>query len=242
MNLSEATLLIVEDEPDLLEVTWEGLSPFAAKVLTAKDGSLALKVLESAKVDAIVTDVRMPVMDGVALLKNVRSASPEKPAVIIVTGYSDLTSREAFDLGADALLAKPVRRKEMIEALERALQGKKELWDLPYPGADSAAMHRDFPSLFEAIASGEVAFGRGGFRLRTTQELPRAVIALQLNFLAERKSLSGQGIVRWEYPREQSVGIEILSLTGNCVDWVFALTASGRRRAFIPAHPAQTSS
>ncbi len=242
MNLSEATLLIVEDEPDLLEVTWEGLSPFAAKVLTAKDGSLAMKIIESAKVDAIVTDVRMPVMDGVALLKTVRAASPEKPAVIIVSGYSDLTSREAFDLGADALLAKPVRRKEMIEALERALHDKKELWDLPSPAADSAAMHRDFPSLSQAIASGDIAFGRGGFRIQTTQELPRAVIALQLNFLAERKSLSGKGIVRWEHPREQSVGIEILNLSGNCVNWVFELTAGGRHRAFIPAHPAQTSS
>jgi CheY-like chemotaxis protein len=58
MMLSQATLLIVEDEPELLEVMAESLGPVANRIVTAINGEAALKALASAGVDAIVTDLR----------------------------------------------------------------------------------------------------------------------------------------------------------------------------------------
>lgn len=63
MQLKDATILIVEDEPMLLEITEEWFKSLAGKVLTAPNGAVALKAMENEKVHAILTDVRMPVMD-----------------------------------------------------------------------------------------------------------------------------------------------------------------------------------
>jgi CheY-like chemotaxis protein len=241
MNLKDATILVVEDEPDLLEVMGESLAPVAGKILSASNGEDALKSLERAAVDAIVTDVRMPGMGGVALLQRVRAASPHGPAVILVSGYSDLTAREALNLGADATLAKPVRRRDMIEALERALADKRELWHRPNPGGESAQLAQEFAGLTQAVAGGEIAFGRGGFCIRTRQELSQEPVSLSLKFASDQHSLSGRGIVRWDDLKDQEAGIEIVSLAESCVEWVFGLTGSSRQGPFIPYHTAKTS-
>jgi len=241
MNLKEATILVVEDEPDLLEVMGESLAPVAGKILSACDGEEALKSLDTAAVDAIVNDVRMPRMGGVSLLKQVRAASSHGPAVILVSGYSDLTAREALDLGADATLAKPVRRRDMIEALERALADKRELWRRPNLLSDSAQLAQEFAGLNQAVEGGEIAFGRGGFCIRTRQELSQEPISLSLKFAFDKQNLSGSGIVRWDDLHDQEAGIEIISLAECCLEWILALTGSSRQGPFIPCHTAKTS-
>jgi CheY-like chemotaxis protein len=238
MNLSEATILIVDDEPELLEITAESLARVAGRVLTANNGAVALQTLKAARVDAIVSDVRMPVMDGIELLKNVRSSFPQGLAMMMVSGFSDLTAREAFDLGAAATLAKPVRRKDMIQGLERALADQKQLWREPAPEVENASftLSRDFASLPQAISAAEIAFGRGGFCIRATEHLREAPVHLAINFAADHQTLSGGGMVRWFDPKDKLAGVEILSLAVGCLDWVAGLTREPGR-SFIPAQP-----
>jgi CheY-like chemotaxis protein len=70
MGLKHATVLIVDDEPMLLEIFSEWLQDENCGVLTAGDGAAALQILLSHDVDVIVSDIRMPVMDAILLLKN----------------------------------------------------------------------------------------------------------------------------------------------------------------------------
>ena len=70
MEFRDATVLVVDDERMLLDIFREWLEEENCRVLTAGDGAAALEILRHEHVDVIVSDVRMPVMDGILLLKN----------------------------------------------------------------------------------------------------------------------------------------------------------------------------
>src|SRR5215472_12828812 len=95
MQLAEASLLLVDDEPILLDLMRELYSDIAGRVFCAGNGAEALEVLAAHKIDLIVADVRMPVMDGVALIKKINEAPGPRPPVIFITGFSQLSLREA---------------------------------------------------------------------------------------------------------------------------------------------------
>ena len=73
MELKYATVLVVDDESMLLDIFREWLEEEHCGVLTARDGAAALQILRDQHVDVVVSDVRMPVMDGIVLLKNLKA-------------------------------------------------------------------------------------------------------------------------------------------------------------------------
>jgi two-component system chemotaxis response regulator CheY len=73
MDLKDATILVVDDEPDWRSIIADWLRREGSCVLLAEDGAEALKLIHTNKIDAVVSDVRMPVMDGITLLKNIKA-------------------------------------------------------------------------------------------------------------------------------------------------------------------------
>jgi len=130
MQPKDATILLVEDEPVLREIIAAWFERFAGRVLTAANGPEALDILAANSPDLVVSDVRMPVMDGVTLLKKLR-ARGDQPPVILISGFSDTDAREAYDMGAEAFLQKPMERHDVVETVGRNLIPREELWRTP---------------------------------------------------------------------------------------------------------------
>ena len=95
-------VLIVDDEPAICEVVKEALTEY--DVEEASDGTEALKTVESNPPDVVITDIRMPHMDGTALLKALRNIAPNLP-IIAISGYVD--PEEVEDYGFDGFIKKP---------------------------------------------------------------------------------------------------------------------------------------
>jgi len=96
-----------------------------AKFLDARDGTEALELARNNKVDLLVTDLNMPKMDGLSLLKHIK-ASPrlsEMPVLVVSSLTNQAKIEELMSLGASAILGKPVSPVDISEALE---QLKKE--------------------------------------------------------------------------------------------------------------------
>ena len=127
MRLKEASILLVDDEPVLLDVLGEWFERIAGQVSCAGDGAQALEILATRRIDLVITDVRMPLMDGVTLLKKIKADGPRTPSVIFITGFADINAREAYDLGAEALLDKPIP-DDFIQLVERSLLKPNERW------------------------------------------------------------------------------------------------------------------
>jgi two-component system chemotaxis response regulator CheY len=234
MQLKNTTILLVDDEPDLREIFAEWFRREGSRVLLAEHGAEALRVMQANQVNVVVSDVRMPVMDGITMLRNIRSTHTYKPNVMFVTGFTDIEPREAYDLGVEALLSKPVERKQLIAAVARILTPRDVLWHLPPIEKAEALLHVSFDSLAAALSQGLLAFGRGGFCIHSTLDLEEGPVELLLDFAADQRRVTGQGMVHWKASAEAQLGVEITYIDANNLAWVLSLTAPNRSLSFIP--------
>lgn len=127
--MSEKTkVLIVDDEEIVCRSYVRSLAGARCNVQVAWNGEEALYALEQQRFDLVLLDLRMPGMDGMAVLKTIKQTWPETQ-VVIITGYPNIdTAKEAVRLGAYGYLAKPVGPDEVINAANDAVMQKK--WTL----------------------------------------------------------------------------------------------------------------
>jgi len=117
---SSVSILIVDDEEMMRTLLNRILSREGYKIRSAEDGVVALEVLKAEKFDIIISDMKMPRMDGFELLKIVKKEYP-KIGVIIMTAYGDTyTVKDALLLGADEYITKPFKSYEISLVVERA--------------------------------------------------------------------------------------------------------------------------
>ncbi len=122
MNSERApTVLVVDDNRDHGQALAKIFERAGYRVRTADDGQEAFRLLTERPFDLIVTDLRMPRMNGLDLLRNIRAMSPHVP-VLIVTAFGEWTTYiEAMDCGCVDYLNKPVRREDILMAARKAL-------------------------------------------------------------------------------------------------------------------------
>jgi two-component system response regulator PilR (NtrC family) len=116
-----SNLLIVDDEQSyrqLLTLVFEGDGHY---IRTAVNGREALSMLETESADVIISDVKMPDMNGIELLRAVRAVSPDTGVVLMTAFASVETAREAFKLGADDFIQKPFDVDELKIIVKKAL-------------------------------------------------------------------------------------------------------------------------
>lgn len=123
--MSNKSILIVEDEQVLRESLAELFAGEGYEVLQAANGRIARDLVLGRSVDVVLTDVRMPEMDGISLLDHLRQIVPETP-VIVLTAYATVDSAvEAMRKGASDYVLKPVQLDEILLRIDRALHVKE---------------------------------------------------------------------------------------------------------------------
>lgn len=128
----EPKVLVVDDDDRIRSLLLDTLSALGYHALGAKNGEEALTLLETEKLDMVITDVRMPKMNGLSLLKNIKNRNPLLP-VLIITGYNfTYTKDQAMEGGADGFLAKPFRIGKIEELMRKALGIKTTTKEKPY--------------------------------------------------------------------------------------------------------------
>ena len=235
MNLKDATVLVVDDEAALVDIVQGWFQREGCRVLTAENGAQALELVRANQIDAVVSDIRMPVMDGIGLAKSLKARGGHAPRIVFVSGFTDVSERDCFDLGVEAILSKPVKRPNLLAVVQRSLIQREMLWREPVAATPAAELDAVFPSLPIARERGLIAFGRGGVCLRSTVAAPvDRPIALHLEFAADRLALVGQGIVRWADHRDDQIGIEIVHVDDAHRGWVARLAEQNDSMSFIP--------
>lgn len=111
------TILIVEDNTEFRETVVELLKDAGYETIQAGHGKEALEILKTKHVDLVLSDIKMPVMDGLDLLKNIQSLGDDRPKVVMMTGYSIFTKEEAVKVGAENLIEKTSLSQTLIQLL-----------------------------------------------------------------------------------------------------------------------------
>ncbi len=122
MTSDEATILIVDDEPILREVCalWLKQCGFH-QVLTASNGLEALVIVEERSIDVLITDVHMPKMDGMVLIRMIRERGFSISGIVCMSAYTDVNLAELSNLGVKKFLEKPFTSEILLEAVTTSL-------------------------------------------------------------------------------------------------------------------------
>ena len=123
--MADFSCLVVEDSPMMRQLLVFALARIKRIAVTeAEDGVDALRKLASSRYDIIITDINMPIMDGLKLVKRIRSDAVHRdtPVVIITTEGSTEDRQRALQLGANAYITKPIQAPQVISKVKELLK------------------------------------------------------------------------------------------------------------------------
>lgn len=118
----DKVILVAEDEPILNEMYVEAFEDLGYTTIGVFDGTQALEFAKDNRVDFLVTDLKMPHMDGITLIEELRKIHPDSPPVLIITGFIDEANiLRAKELGAVDLMSKPFDFDHVIGKIEDSM-------------------------------------------------------------------------------------------------------------------------
>ncbi|MEP5340905.1 MAG: response regulator transcription factor [Algibacter sp.] len=128
MNKKDIKILLVDDEPDILEIVGYNLRNAGYQVVTAENGFEAVKKAKKELPQLIILDVMMPEMDGIEACELIRKNSDLKDVVItfLTARGEDYSQVAGFDAGADDYITKPIKPKVLISKVKALLRRFKE--------------------------------------------------------------------------------------------------------------------
>ena len=114
-------ILVVDDSPSMRQLVSFALTDGGYEVDTAVDGKDALGKLDAAKADMVVTDLNMPNVDGIELIKQIRTRASYKftPVVMLTTESQDAKKQEGKAAGASGWIVKPFTPEKLIETVKK---------------------------------------------------------------------------------------------------------------------------
>lgn len=237
-------VLIVEDEGALREFFTYDFETAGFQVATARDGEEASQILSSESFDVVISDLRLPKKNGLALLGEVRTLRQhERPIFVGITGAEMISLEKAYDLGMHELVEKPFDRQLLLEKVIRHLLPPADRWQIDASVAAESLGGRleiDFETPQLAQEKGVFSLGLNGFFVALSDHPPKPGDRLEFLVKFERPSvaLEGYGEVRWvrasgaEGP--PGVGVEIQGLTAGSSEDFTALLDVLRPTAVIP--------
>jgi CheY-like chemotaxis protein len=228
--LKGKTLLVVDDEADLRDIVASELEFMGATVFQAENVAVAQRILGQHRVDLIVSDIRMPGATGIDLLDFVKSRDVNAP-LILITGFADITTEDAFNKGAEALIHKPFKLEDLIKLVTRYTSPFEERFTV------------DVPTQKVIRASDEnVRLGRGGLSLPVETGGKRIDVgdAVEFEFDYDNHHISGRGICRWLRPATEGqskslVGLEFMNLDGESLSYLETLLRENPVVPYIPS-------
>ena len=125
--MPDYNFLVVEDSPTMRQLIAFALKRIpGSKIVEANDGIDALKKLSAQKFDVILTDINMPIMDGLKLVSMVRNDPSHKtiPIIIITTEGAEEDRKRGLALGANAYIAKPIQTADLLSVVNEILGNK----------------------------------------------------------------------------------------------------------------------
>lgn len=121
------TALIVDDSASIRSIVGFALRTAGFNVVEGVDGADGLRQLESASVDVIITDLNMPVMDGITFIKNVRTRAATKytPLLMLTTESHASLKQQGKAAGATGWIVKPVHPDKLLEVVAKVLPPRR---------------------------------------------------------------------------------------------------------------------
>ena len=121
------TILLVDDEPAMIKMLKWRLETTGFKVISAISGLEALHTLQQTQVDFVITDVRMPAMDGLTLIKKIKQVLKNNIPCLVMSGHGDIDmTGQAKEVGACGYIHKPIKFEELEKIIQQNLSATSQ--------------------------------------------------------------------------------------------------------------------
>ena len=119
-----ATILAVDDSETMLSMIKQTLEMGGYKVVLARDGKDGVSQFDANKsdLDLVITDINMPVMDGITLIKEIRQKDTEIPILTLTTESEDGMKQKGYEAGANGWIVKPFRPAQFLDIIKQVLE------------------------------------------------------------------------------------------------------------------------
>lgn len=242
--LGKPRILIVDDEESLRKALVFDFKRAGFDVFDAENGEKAYQLLQTTPVDLVLTDVRMPICDGIQLLDRIKAENPRLPVVMFITGFTDLSPEDAYQKGAAAIFAKPFDRKQLMASVKRGLLSTSLKWAVGALPPNLPEIKLSVRSIEEAEKSQQLHIGQGGMFV-AVDTFPTADIGTEVRFdieIAEPSPIrfQGTGQVRWcrhetsATDGPKGLGVEFQFLTPESITWIERQIHAHTLPVFIP--------
>jgi CheY-like chemotaxis protein len=217
----EVKILVVDDEPLLLETIVSVFQMYGFNVEFAENGNRAYELFEKNNYNLILSDIRMPQGDGIELAKKIKAKNAKTPTILFMTGHSDILNEEIYHVGAEGKFNKPFDTAAVRQAIETCLLAKDIRWEKPFSASGRIVKTEKSAESLEKLESDQsVIFGRGGFFLSLESPLPErnALVSFSIKINGpEVIHFQGVGAVRWVQNQPKvgirtGVGLEIINM------------------------------
>ncbi len=203
--MAEASVLIVDDDRSIVRLCQRLLERASFKVFASTDPLEAMKIMEARRVDLLLSDIRMPVMDGFELIERAKQLQPDL-AVLVMTGFGTVdTAIQALYKGVDGLILKPFENTaDLVKAVERVLaeirqkqdaakaQVLRPLFDITEtllcetdPEALKELILNSLLRLFQCKYAGVFSSSQDGYDLVIGQGLPKEATQASWSYLSQ---------------------------------------------------------
>ena len=213
----ETQLLLVDDEPGILKVLGISLADRGYRVSTAENGEEALRVFHDVHPAILLTDIKMPVMDGIELLKRIKEESPNTE-VIMITGHGEMElAIQSLKYDASDFITKPIDDEALDIALRRALEKlsyKKKLQE--YTENLEKLVEEKSQKLVEAerlAAVGQTVAGLAHAIKNITAGLTGGMYVLEKGIDLESRTYLSQGwqMIKGNVQKIKSMAVDLLN-------------------------------
>jgi len=232
MPSEKSTVLIVDDEIEICSLLSQLLEDAGFATLKSHTSADALEKLKTEAVDLVLTDVRLPGLNGIDLMRKIKGVSANLP-ILLMSGYSDFGFTKAQDEGAAGFFAKPINYEALVDAVKQTLLAQNKTWhrkhERVFIGKSVEMVLRRYEG---ARATKIINIGVGGFFLALDADFPE--VGENVHFLIDfddgEAPFIGNGICRWtrlkaDGDTPSGVGIEFVDLEDKPRERIIRLLA-----------------
>jgi CheY-like chemotaxis protein len=233
--MSQFKVLVIDDEIEMANILREALEELQWLVASVHDGKTALQRIKAESFDVIISDVCMPEVNGVQLLRTLSECKLET-IMVLMSGFASIPLWEAYDLGAQAFFGKPFPCSDLIDTVHWLRTPLWERWSKPL--ADDLRISGHI-QVDERSKLGKFSLGRGGiFMACAAQDIAKGSL-VSFSVKAQNLSLEGIGRILWKRDANHAkllpgVGLEFLYLESPCRDIIVKAIMSSKQKAYIP--------
>ena len=162
-------MLIVEDDPDLRRYLCDNLKKLF-RIYEASDGEIGLSIARDIVPDIVISDISMPVMDGIQLCRSLKNdeRTSHVPVLLLTARASQETQLAGLDIGADEYISKPFSWEELVARAQNLVENRKKLRErfsriLPLTPSELGVTSMDESFLTKVMASIERSMGDESF-------------------------------------------------------------------------------